>query len=192
MMTRSTGRRSTSGPEVRVSDLRQWYYCPRIIYWRYTFRAPWKPGKITKVDERHDPSWVGRLKAFSGCKVERNVCLRSSSLNLVGCMDALITCGDELIPLEMKRGALRDGHDVQLCAYAMLIEENFGVRVTRGYLYYPGEKLEEVPMDDSLRRKVLRTLNQIRKTLEEGRMPEPTKDRWKCRVCDHYTYCGGV
>lgn len=181
---------TTSKPSVAVSDLRQWHFCPRVVYWRRAFRAPTKVGRLAELTEA-DPKWISDLKEFSNCEIKRQVCLSSESLGLYGCLDALAIC-HELHPVEMKRGVVRDGHLVQLAAYAMLVEEAFGKKVRLGFLYYPGEKLERVNIDRRLRGRMLHTLKEVRKILETGEMPEPTVDRWKCRVCDHYHYCGGI
>lgn len=193
MMTQSTVKKPTSKPSVAVSDLKHWYYCPRVVYWRRVFKAAWVTGRVADLGkERHNLSWIVRLDRFRGCEVERDVCLRSEKLGLFGCLDALIKCGKEMHPLDLKRGWYEEGHDVQLGAYALLVEETYNTTVRTGFLYYPGKKLEEVEIDERLRKTVMRTIKKVQEMLESGRMPQPTRESWKCRVCDHLSYCRGI
>ncbi len=180
-------------PSISASDLKNWYFCPRLIYWRRVFRAPWVSGKVVKIGRKgEDLSWLPRIARFRNCDVKRNVCLRSRKYELVGCIDALITCGRETYPLELKRGSYIRGHDVQLGAYALLIEDAFQTEVRLGFLYYPRKVLQEVKINHMLRKKVIWTINKVRDIIDSGKMPQPTKEKWKCLVCDHSSYCRGV
>ena len=173
-----------------TSDLRQYFFCPRIVYWRRVFRASYRPGKVVEVggDKAY---WLSRLNQFKGCDVEFDVRLRSKRLGLVGVLDALVKCRQRAYPVEVKRGVVKDGHDVQLGAYAMMLEE-LGYEVSEGYLYYPGRGLVRVEVNEGLRKKVIRTVEEVRGIICQGKMPKPTRERWKCIVCDHETICRGV
>ncbi len=178
---------------ISASDLRNWYFCPRLIYWRKVFKTPWVSGKVVKIGRKGENlSWLPRMARFRSCDVKRNICLRSERYRLVGCLDALIVCDREIYPLELKRGKYTGGHDIQLGAYALIVEEAFQTEVRVGFLYYPRKALEEVLIDQKLRKRVIWTIGKVREILISGKMPQPAKEKWKCLVCDHFSYCRGV
>jgi CRISPR/Cas system-associated exonuclease Cas4 (RecB family) len=67
---------------------------------------------------------------------------------------------------EQKAGA---HFKLQLAAYALLLEEAWGMLVKRGFLYsIPLRKAELVPITAHLRKKVLQTVTQIRQISRAG------------------------
>ncbi len=134
-----------------------------------------------------------QLVPLRGCRVERDVDLHSGRLGLRGRLDGLLICGDRAYPLEVKFATPARSHRVQLAAYGMLVEENFGVRVDEGYLYYPGGAgLVRVEGLGRMRGEVLRIIKDLKGIIKGEYLPPPTRNRSKCRVCEHFSVCRGV
>lgn len=179
-----------------MSDIRQYLYCPRIIYWRRVLRVGGAETPLMRRGKERQDRAVReaiRLVPLRGCRVERDVILKSERLGLWGRLDGLLHCGERAYPLEVKFASPARSHRIQLAAYAMLIEENFDVEVREGFLYYPGGLgLVRVDSLRKLRREVMRALEGIRRILEEEYMPPPTPNKGKCAVCEHFLACRGV
>ena len=55
-----------------------------------------------------------------------------------GCVDAIIKRGEEYIPMDIKFSCFKSlfyQWKMQLVAYAVLVEENFGCSVKKAYIY---------------------------------------------------------
>ena len=85
-----------------------------------------------------------------------------------------------------------DNDAVQVCAQGLLLEEELGVPVPRGVLYYIGSKTRvEVPLDDDLRAKTLQAIRTIRELSSQDAPPEPlpAELRHRCFGCSLVTVC---
>ncbi len=185
-----------------VTDVRQFVYCPRIVY--YT-RYLEMPQPVTyKMDEgkmQHQRSVElerrRSLRSYGLSEGERHfgVRLYSSRLGLSGLLDMVIETPTELIPVEFKHttGDLGLSHKYQLTAYALLVEDERGRPVRRGFIYRIPEKIAvEVLITPNMRRHVQRILSEIRQMLIHGRQPAPTRRRGRCVDCEFRRLCGDV
>lgn len=135
--------------------------------------------------------WKGWEKAF-GVKLE------CDELGLAGVLDVLLYREGEYVPLEFKDaekppGRVPPNHLYQLAAYAVLVERQFKVVVRRGLIYYAkSDFLEEVPLTVDRKRYAEKAVQDIRSTVESGRVPAPSRVRSKCSSCGFRYYCLGV
>lgn len=199
----------SAGPEaaatvldLTVSDVKQFAYCPRIPYYRYVMpvgRAvtyKMEHGKTAHVDlellERRR-----KLRAYGLHTGERRfgVWLVSSRLGLAGKLDLLIVTPRALYPVDFKdtEGPPRQNHLFQLAAYALLVEEEFGRPVDRGFIYLiPQKDIREFSLTEADKAEVLRMLGAIREAVERERLPEPTPVRSRCWDCEYQNYCADI
>jgi CRISPR-associated exonuclease Cas4 len=188
-------------PPFRVTDFKQWVYCPRVLYYLYclpdvrpvTFKmqAGTEAGQRTEdLEERRSL----RAYGLSAGEREYNVRLSSAQLGLRGTADMVIDAAPEVIPVDFKDSDKLGPHFVlQLAAYALLLEEARGCQVQRGFLYLiPLRRAEEVRIDRRLRGKFANALAQMMKMLNTETMPEPTPQRNKCVVCEFRRFCNDV
>src|SRR5262249_34852960 len=80
----------------------------------------------------------------------------------------------------------------QLCAQAMLLEENRGVRVERGFQFHAGSRQRvEVRFDDALRQKTLDAVALCQQLSARDCPPEPlpAEQRHKCFGCSLAPVC---
>lgn len=193
---------------LRVTDLKQYSYCPRIIYYyyclpqirplTYKMEAGLAAQDEEEVREARRSLRVYGLRRGQG---ESNVWLESSGLGLRGQVDWVIQTDDnlrgepELIPVDYKlsSGPLGLHFKLQLLAYGLLLEEMRGIPVRRGFLYaIPKRQATEVAFTADLRRTFKETLTAMTETVMQELMPEPTKQRAKCEACEFRRFCNDV
>lgn len=203
-----------------VTDLKQMAYCRRIAYYAYclpglkALDTP-KMAAGTLANEAEEAREHRRgLRAYGLSAGERHfgVRLESEALGLRGMLDMLIEVvgpdgAIERIPVDYKntdlreagspRGqrALRHNWQVQLAAYALLVEDNWpgDPLVRRRFIYaIPDRKAQTCPIGETLRAEARTLLNDLREIAERETMPEATPDRARCRACEFRRYCNDV
>lgn len=189
-------------PVVRVSDLRQWVYCSRVIWWTHVCPV----GKLESFKMKQGLSKERRLQRLQrrrtlrafGLKegqVECNVSLYSAELGLSGKLDMLVRRGIVRHPIEVKftHGPARLNHRLQLGGYAMLLESVFGVTVSHGYIVrLPDDAVDKIAIDEPLRELVWRTIKAVRATIRREQMPPPAPFVASCIDCEYLRFCGDV
>ena len=188
---------------VRVSDLKQWAYCPRVFYFQsclpdvrpttYKMHAGTEAGRseIGREERRS-------LRAYGIAAGERefDVPLRSARLGLRGEVDMVITVAEtgEMIPVDYKLAKIAGAHfQLQVAVYGMLLEEMRGVTVRRGFLYeIPLRRAEEMKIDARARKQAQQAVEAMREIAEHETMPEPVKSRNKCVTCEFRRFCNDV
>jgi CRISPR-associated exonuclease Cas4 len=189
----------------KVTDLKQWSYCPRILYYHsclpavrpvtYKMEAGIEAGHAEEGREERRS-----LRAYGLSEGERefNVPLSSAHLGLRGEVDMVITAmgpaGKEIIPVDYKLSKIAGPHfKLQLAAYALLLEEARGGEVRRGFLYsIPLRQAEAVPIGQKLRQQLFDTLEAMRQMLATEKMPPPTPQIRKCVACEFRRFCNDV
>jgi CRISPR-associated exonuclease Cas4 len=188
---------------IRVTDLKQWVYCPRIFYYQaclpkirpvtYKMKAGVEAGQAEEGREERRSLRVYGLEAGER---EYNLPVRSTRLGLRGEVDMVITMADtaEVIPVDYKLSRIPGLHfQLQVAAYGVMLEEMRGVTVRRGFLYsIPDRKAEEVRIDRRLREKVEKAIEVMGRILEREEMPPPTPNLRKCVACEFRRFCNDV
>lgn len=187
---------------LRVNDLKQFEYCPRITFYNTVQPVERK----TTVKMRRGNEVELRLEALEARRTLRRygltsgqrrsrVWLTAESLGLSGQIDMLIRTETEAFPVDFKytRERPRANHRLQLAAYALLAEAALGVQVTTGFLYLvPLEQLVRVPISAELRQRCLDRMAEIRQMIGGQWMPQPTPVRARCEECEFRNYCGDI
>lgn len=188
----------------RVTDLKQWAYCPRVLYYHtclpdvrpvtYKMEAGAEAGK--REEEREKRRLLRSYGVESGRR-EFNVPLVSESLGMRGRVDLVIwpeAQEDRAIPVDFKQARVPGEHfKLQLAAYGLMLEETFDVVVERAYLYLiPLRRAREVRLTKRLRGSVREHLDGMRAVLETERMPGPTPRRARCVSCEFRRFCNDV
>lgn len=194
---------SQAGWYLRVTDLKQFAYCPRIVY--YSYCLPLIRPTTYKVEagiESHEKAAYDEarrsLRAYGLSEGERrfDVALTSERLGLSGRIDLVIMLGQqEAIPVDYKlsrHGEARHFHQ-QLAAYAELIEENWQIPVRRGFLYLlPERRAEEVKLTGRLRAGLRGQVAVMRQMIAGQQMPEATPARARCVNCEYRRFCNDL
>jgi len=193
---------------LEATDLKQYTCCPRIVFYRYclprvrpvTYLMEEGIRNHQEEDEREERR---SLKTYGLKHGERtfHLALRSQRSGLTGCLDLAIVTPDKSDPqaraivVEYKLSEQQAGphFKLQLAAYALLLEEAWGIPVTRSFLYsIPLRRAESIAITPALRQKVSRTSASIRQMIEEERMPAPPSSQYRCPTCEFRRFCNDV
>jgi CRISPR-associated exonuclease Cas4 len=189
-----------------VSALSDFVFCERRAALHFIERV-WEDNLFTaegtilheRVDEGSNTEVRGNIR------MAHSVYLRSLILGLIGKADVVEfhkteTDGIKLegvsgfwmpFPVEYKRGHLRHEHsfDVQLCAYALCLEEMLNVKVPEGALFYGKTKRRlGVYFDEALRQKTEDTARRLHELIESGITPKAEYSS-KCKKCSLVEMC---
>jgi len=189
-------------PELKVSDIKQYFYCPRVVYFYYvlpvkvktTFKMEYGKDQHIRWEELEKRRTFRKYK-LQDAEREFNVAVNSDRLGLYGKLDLLIKTPLEYIPTEFKHteGQVSMGHRYQLIAYSLLVEDFYHVTVRRGFVYLIIPKLvEEVIISQDARVQVKKVMSKIRKMIQNEEMPEANIIRSRCRDCEYLNFCADI
>jgi len=120
---------------------------------------------------------------------EREHTMRSEKLSMVGSVDKLIRTEEEAIPCVIKTGRCPEygvwkSDRMQLAAYAMLIEEEFGTTVQRGFVdYIRTAEIRELHIRKRDRALAFQILKHV-KRIKKGTFP----DKGENAPCDNCAF----
>lgn len=187
---------------LRVTDLRQWEYCRRVVYYQRVMpgvgKATYKMAEglaaqdmIERLEARRTLGRYGWL----GARRETGVWLEDERLGLAGKADMLLVAGGEAAVVEFKLTSGEPGpnHWMQLAAYGVLVESKLSLLVKELLLYrIPDDAVFARVFDDARRVRVCETLGAIRGMVESQEIPSVAADHVKCHECEYANFCGDV
>jgi CRISPR-associated exonuclease Cas4 len=185
-----------------VSELKQFIYCPRIFY--FSAIQPLRPPTTRLMDrgqqlqedfERLEPRRVLCRYGLQEAHRYFSLPLSDPELGLAGQVDLLLEAADRLAVVEFKAsgGSLAENHRYQLAAYALLAECSFQKPCPAGFaLFVDRAEIEEVPIDEGLRRAVRVALGEMTALLQLQDFPPPTPASVRCTNCEFRNFCGDV
>ncbi len=203
----ATGALEDSEWLLRVTDLKQFAYCPRIPYYHYCLPevrpTTYKMDAGIRAQDRAEELEGRRSLCAYGLAEGRrhfNVSLASTRLGVSGQIDLVIEHtvdgGGRLTPVDYKLSRREPGRHfkLQLACYALLLEEIWQQPVDEGFLYLiPARRAVRVPVTTRLRNDVRRRLDEIRALVLAERMPPvPPKQRGRCVDCEFRRFCNDV
>ncbi len=200
-MSRTISMKPQSGtlPIFSVEDIRQFVYCPRIIYFRYVIRGiPLPTTKMNKGSDRHE-AWRKR-RIRRGIDTDRfyGIYFESEDLGLCGLLDAVDFDGKIARPVELKTGKYRRGevsahHRAQVIAQCALVEASIDAVVDSGVVVYEstGEQFS-IRFTDDARIWLYETLTEMRRIIMNEDLPPPTTAEQKCEDCEYWSWCQRV
>jgi len=188
--------------DLRVSDLKQFSYCPRIVFYQHvmpvdkkaTFKMEEGKRAETVIDKLETRRSLRKYRLGEGAR-HFHVWLRSERLGLSGKLDLLIDSPEGLFPVDFKftSGRAQKNHLYQLCGYALLAEEAYGKTVAHGFIYLiPQETVVVMDLTSERKEETLRMLDMMRELIRHEQMPDPTTVRERCAECEYRNYCGDI
>lgn len=191
-----------------VSDVKKMGYCPRFVYYHYCLAAM-RPPPSAKMeagaqanDRTEELEQRRSLRAYGLREGERqfDLWLESESLGLCGRLDMLITTPEERIPVDYKYAKAPEAGQApyldwqwQLSAYALLLSEQPGRAVRRGFIYaIPQRHAVQIEFGISLLAQVRAVIGQIGSIVEHESMPDVMPYRGRCWACEYRRFCNDV
>ncbi len=187
---------------IPVTDLKQWAYCPRIVYYHRAMPAVGKPTYkmkeaiaaqelIESLEMRRSLEKYG----LEGARRRFNVWLRDEALGLSGKLDLVLESPEEVAVVDFKltSGEPGQNHRMQLGGYCLLAESAYGLPARRGFVYrIPDSRIFPIEVTAELRQTVTAAMIGIRDVGETQLCPEPTPVRGRCVECEFANYCADV
>ena len=200
-----------AGWYVRVTDLKQYEYCPRIVYYQYclpgvrptTYKMEAGIGAQEKTEQLEKRRTLQEYGVEQGTR-HFNVSVTSERLRCTGQIDLVVELADDgvqedgrrrVLPVDFKLSRREPGQNfrVQLACYAMMLEENWQASAPVGVIYLiPVREAIRVALDSKLRRTAERHLRALRAMIEGERIPEATRQRGRCMDCEFRRFCNDV
>lgn len=191
---------------LEVTDLKQWAYCARVVWYHYCLPAirPVTYSMEAGTREHADAAALEQRRSLHAYGIEAgersfDVAVRSERLGISGRVDMVIRVpgpqGDEAVVVDYKLTEGKVGSHVamQLGAYALLIEEAWGIPVRRGFIYHLGQRrAEPIAITPALRRKVAEATAALKRFIVSERMPDPPKSLAPCVACEFRRFCNDV
>jgi len=192
---------------VSVTDIKQYVYCPRIVYFdRVLHATPIFGSQQEDSKELHEDYVKKELRRkdavyyspeFVGAEKLLFVSFSSSTLGLQGNVDCMIkTASGEYAPVEYKnmnsdKGRVCMQHKYQLVGYAMLIEDSFKTVVKRGFVnYIPETLILQFEITPTMKSYVKRVLGHIKRIIRDEELPPIRVAKHKCAGgCGHKQTC---
>lgn len=177
---------------VLISALEHWSYCPRqcgLIHVEHVFDDNVFTLRGSRAHSRvSEPATTYE----DGKRVERALPVWSDTLGLYGIADVVEFHPDGgVFPLEYKHGPRkRNRHDeLQLCAYALCLEEMLNTAIPCGAVYsVKSKRRREVLFSEALRGETRQAIHAIRAMLRSGLLPPPVDDA-RCPNCSLVDAC---
>jgi CRISPR-associated exonuclease Cas4 len=192
-----------SAISITPSEVIEYIFCPRFTYFMNCLDIPQHEEtryKVLKGRELHERKAVINKDYFRrkiGCvKKEILVYLNSDQLHIRGIIDEVLTLSDgTMAPLDYKFAEYKDflyaTHKIQSALYGLLIKENYGAEVNRGYLCYlrSDNLLKEIQFTETLFAEATQIVNSVLEIIARGYYPKRTKFPARCIDCCYKNIC---
>jgi len=187
---------------VIVTDLKQWAYCPRIVYYRRVMPGVGKP-TFKMQEAQNAQELIERLELRRGLREygmesarrRFGVWLTDEALGLAGKVDLILETDRSaaVVDFKLTSGEPGDNHRLQLTGYGMLVETALKLPVEVAFLYrIPDNRLFTIPITEELRSSMRAAIVGIRKMGDRQLFPDPTPVRGRCAECEYANYCSDI
>lgn len=188
---------------VRVTDLKQYAYCPRVVYYQYclsgvrpvTYKMQAGIDAQDRVEELEKRRSLREYGLEEG-KRHFNIALTSARLGCTAQIDLVVETGAgterRLLPVDFKMSRREPGRHfrLQLALYGMMLEEAWQTPAPEGVIYLiPVKRTLRFKLDKRLRTDAESMLVAIRTMVTQERMPPPTSQRSRCVDCEFRRFC---
>ena len=148
--------------------------------------------RVTSIKEKLKQGIFGeKLWASLDSLFVSELKLESSELGLRGRVDRveIVKSTNEIIPYEVKNREDKVYHsdEIQLGAYALLLEEHYKTQVRRAFIE-SGDNRQEILITPELRKEVLELIERIR-NMENSPPPAMQSNFKKCQSCEFQSEC---
>lgn len=183
---------------IPINLIRQWCYCPRVVYYMELTKVSfYRPTWVKQGEQFHQIEqklWrrrnLSRFNLQNG-KIHHNLMIRSAKFGLHGIVDMAIETDTAVYAVEFKISAAnkKRGDQLQLSAYAVLLEEHFSKPSPVGFLIGKEKVLHIIDIDTDKRRSVIEVSNKIREMLQQGFKPGSSATVFQCSTCEYVNFC---
>lgn len=188
---------------IRISDVLEYLFCSRFIYYMYCLDIPQheeKRFKVLKGREVHETRKLTNrdyLRRGLYCtRKECDVFIASKEHHIKGIVDEVLFLEDgTAAPLEYKFAEYKDKifktYKFQLVLQALLIRENYNIEVNRAYLCFTRSNslIKEIVITKPDFKKAEKIIEEILDIIQKGLYPKASKPSRKCVDCCYRNIC---
>ncbi|TQD23806.1 CRISPR-associated protein Cas4 [Methanolobus vulcani] len=194
---------SESSTIITISDVLEYLFCPRFIYFMYCLDIPQHEENRFKVIKGRDVHKKRQMtnreyvrKKLNCISKESEVYVVSKAHHIKGIVDEVLFLEDNTAaPLEYKFAEYKDKvfstYKYQLVLQALLIKENYNIEVQKGYICYTrsNSMIKELAFKLSDFKKANDIITDIIQIVDKGKYPKATKSKNKCIDCCYRNIC---
>ena len=187
---------------IPTTELKQWLYCPRIVYYhRVSGLYPPMTRKMKEAlraqDEFERLEVRRRLEKYglADARREFDVSLCCDAIGLSGRIDLLVSNERRASVVDFKLTASDPAPNLhlQLAAYGLMVEEARELPVETVFIYrIPDDRLFPIELTSELRKSVMDAIAAIRTLDSHPAFPAPTPVRARCEECEFANFCADV
>ncbi|MDR7665205.1 CRISPR-associated protein Cas4 [Methanosarcina sp. Z-7115] len=188
---------------ITISDVLEYLFCPRFVYYMYCLDIPQhqeKRFKVLKGREVHETRKLTNRdyvrKRLDCIKKESDVFIASKQNHIKGIVDEVLFLEDgTAAPLEYKFAEYKDKvfktYKFQLVLQALLIRENYNIEVNRAYLCFTRSNslVKEIEVTTSDFKKAEAIIQEILDIVQKGLYPKTSTSSRKCVDCCYRNIC---
>lgn len=186
---------------ITPSHIIEYLYCPRFTYFEYVLCIPQYEERHYKVEKGRNVHNIKleQNKEYLRKKIGVKEKLADQYLTnefLRGEIDEVLLLNDgTMAPLDYKfaifENKIYETYRTQLECYAVLIEDNFGKDVNKGFLVYTrsSNKLVAVDISDVAKQDIRRVCNDVNEIIFQNYYPKSTKYKQRCIECTYRNIC---
>ncbi|MBW1745766.1 MAG: CRISPR-associated protein Cas4 [Deltaproteobacteria bacterium] len=173
---------------ITASDILEYLYCPRFIYFENYLDIPQHQEKRFKVQKGRDvhddkqrinPAY---LRKKLGCIERKSSVYLSSARGIRGIVDEILFLDDgSAAPLDYKYAEYKE----------RTIQDNYNVAANRGFIVYTRSrnKLIEVPITEKMYLELDIIISDLTDVVQKGIYPKPTRYKQRCPDCCYRNLC---
>ncbi|MFN3780916.1 MAG: CRISPR-associated protein Cas4 [Candidatus Kapaibacteriota bacterium] len=195
-----------STPMITPSEIIEYIYCPRYIYFLNCLNIPqheelrFKVLKGRELHKRREKTNLNYIRKRPECiRKDVSVYLASKTIGVRGIVDEVLHLSDgTLAPLDYKYTNFTDftyrTHKIQSTIYAMLIEEVYNKTVKKGYICYVrnGNQIKEIIYTTKDFEEATGIIKTIFDIILRGFYPNRTKYPNRCLDCTYRNICDKI
>ncbi len=188
---------------ITISDVLEYLFCPRFIYFMHCLDIPQHEEtrfKVLQGREVHEKKLITNTdylrKKLGVVKKEMNVFIASKEHHIKGIVDEVLFLDDgTAAPFEYKYTEFKDKifqtHKYQLVLHAVMIKENYQMDVKRGFICFTrsNNRIETVEFTDKDFVRGIEIVKEILEIIDKGFYPSKSKYNNKCLDCCYSTMC---
>lgn len=188
---------------ITPSEVIEYLFCPRFIFYMDVLCIPQHEEqryKVLKGRELHEKKErVNReylRKKLGVTAKDILVYLASERYHLKGVVDEVLSLEDgTLAPLDYKFAEYKETtyrtHKYQSVLYGLLIRDNYGKEVKRGYVCYirSRHKVKEIAFQQKDFDEALKVIDEILEIIQKGVYPKKTRYGIRCIDCCYRNIC---
>jgi CRISPR-associated exonuclease Cas4 len=189
--------------KITPTELLEYYFCPRFIYFMNVLKIPQYEDRRYKVQkgkevhrqrQEHNKEYL--WKKIGATVRESNVYLISEKYHLRGVVDEVVTLADDsLAPIDYKYALYPQfvyrSHKTQLLSYCLLVEDVFQRPVHCGFIFYirDGSRQVKIEYTAKAKRKLIEDIADLLMIIQHEKIPERTKNKQECLDCTYKNIC---